>query len=102
MCFLPLKSSHYLSWPVPVPKLFGKYPTRPVPKSKTPTRQTLYLVCKSRSAGATSLPPKSNCCLDLDVAPTCDKSSRCEILGEEGGDRAQQQKDTTIGWSEVN
>ena len=40
MCFLPLKSSHYPSWPVPVPELFGKYPTRPVPKSKTPTRQT--------------------------------------------------------------
>ena len=29
------------SLPVPVPELFGKYPTRPVPKSKTPTRQTL-------------------------------------------------------------
>ena len=41
MCFLPLKSSHYQSRPVPVPELFGKYPTRPVPKSKTPTRQTL-------------------------------------------------------------
>ena len=41
MCFLPLKSSHYPSRPVPVPELFGKYPTHPVPKSKTPTRQTL-------------------------------------------------------------
>ena len=41
MCFLPLKSSHYPSRPFPVPELFGKYPTRPVPKSKTPTRQTL-------------------------------------------------------------
>ena len=43
MCFLPLKSSHYLSRPVPVPELFDKYPTRPVPKSKTPTRQTLVM-----------------------------------------------------------
>ena len=43
MCFLPLKSSHYPSPPVPVPELFGKYPTRPVPKSKTPTRQTLLI-----------------------------------------------------------
>ena len=42
MCFLPLKSSHYPSRPVPVPDLFGKYPTRTVPKSKTPTRQTLF------------------------------------------------------------
>ena len=41
MYFLPLKLSQYLSRPVPVPELFGKYPTRPVPKSKTPTRQTL-------------------------------------------------------------
>ena len=41
MCFLPLKSSHYPSRPVPVPELFGKYLTRPVLKSKTPTRQTL-------------------------------------------------------------
>ena len=41
MCFLPLKSSHYPSRPVPVPELFGKYPTRPVLKSKTPTRRTL-------------------------------------------------------------
>ena len=41
MCFLPLKSSHYLSRPVPVPELFDKYPTRPVPKSKAPTRHTL-------------------------------------------------------------
>ena len=41
MCFLPLKPSHYPSRPVLVPELFGKYPTRPVPKSKTPTRQTL-------------------------------------------------------------
>ena len=37
MCFLPLKSSHYPSRPVPVPELFGKYLTRPIPKSKTPT-----------------------------------------------------------------
>ena len=29
--------------PVPVPELFCKYPTRPVPKSKTPTRRTLLL-----------------------------------------------------------
>ena len=29
------------SLPVPVPELFGKYPTRPVQKSKTPTRRTL-------------------------------------------------------------
>ena len=29
------------SLPVPVPELFGKYLTRPVPKSKTPTRRTL-------------------------------------------------------------
>ena len=29
------------SLPVLVPELFGKYPTHPVPKSKTPTRQTL-------------------------------------------------------------
>ena len=41
MCFLPLKSSHYPSRPVTVPELFGKYPTRPVPKSKTPTRRSL-------------------------------------------------------------
>ena len=32
------------SLPVPVPELFGKYPTRPVLKSKTPTRQTLVMV----------------------------------------------------------
>ena len=44
MCFLPLKSSHYPSRPLPVPELFGKYPTRPVPKSKTPTRQTLGMI----------------------------------------------------------
>ena len=31
------------SLPVLVPELFGKYPTRPVPKSKTPTRQTLIM-----------------------------------------------------------
>ena len=43
MCFLPLKSSHNPSRPVPVPELFGKYPTRPVPKSKTPTHQTLVV-----------------------------------------------------------
>ena len=41
ICFLPLNFSHYLSRPVPVPELFCKYPTRPVPKSKTPTRRTL-------------------------------------------------------------
>ena len=41
MCFLLLKFSHNPSRPVPVPELFGKYPTRPIPKSKTPTRQTL-------------------------------------------------------------
>ena len=41
MYFLPLKLSQYPSRPVLVPELFGKYPTRPVPKSKTPTRQTL-------------------------------------------------------------
>ena len=64
--------------------------------------QKVQLVYKPRSAVATSPPPKSNCCLDLDVAPTCDKLSRCEILGEEGGDRAQRQKDTTICWSAVN
>ena len=29
------------SLPVLVPELFGKYPTRPAPKSKTTTRQTL-------------------------------------------------------------
>ena len=29
------------SLPVPVPELFGKYLTRPVPKSKTPTCRTL-------------------------------------------------------------
>ena len=45
MCFLPLKSSHYPSRPVPVPELFGKYLTRPVPKSKTPTRLTLLMPC---------------------------------------------------------
>ena len=32
------------SLPVPVRELFGKYPTRPVPKSKTPTRQTLVAI----------------------------------------------------------
>ena len=32
ICFLPLKLSQYPSQPVPVPELFGKYPTRPVPK----------------------------------------------------------------------
>ena len=31
------------SLPVLVPELFGKYPTRPVLMSKTPTRQTLIL-----------------------------------------------------------
>ena len=39
--FLPLKFSHYPSRPVLVPELFWKYPTCPVPKSKTPTRRTL-------------------------------------------------------------
>ena len=44
MCFLPLKFSHYPSRPVLVPELFGKYLTRPVPKSKTLTRQTLVII----------------------------------------------------------
>ena len=41
---LPLKFSHNPSRPVPVPEVFGKYLTRPVPKSKTPTRRTLLVV----------------------------------------------------------
>ena len=32
------------SLPVLVPELFGKYPTRPVLKSKTPTRRTLIVI----------------------------------------------------------
>ena len=41
MCFMHLKFSHYLSRPVPVTELFGKYPTRPIPKSETPTHRVL-------------------------------------------------------------
>ena len=44
MCFLPLKSSHYPSRPVSVSELFGKYPTRPVLKSKTPTRRAVFCI----------------------------------------------------------
>ena len=42
--FCLLKLSHYPSRPIPVPELFCKYPTRPVPKSKTPTRRTLVAI----------------------------------------------------------
>ena len=41
MWFFAFKIFHYLSRPVPVAELFSKYPTCPVPKSKTPTRRTL-------------------------------------------------------------
>ena len=39
-----LFASKFFPLPVPVPELFCKYPTRPVPKSKTPTRQTLLII----------------------------------------------------------
>ena len=42
--YVTLKSSHYLSRPVPVPELFGKYLTRPAPKSETSTRRALIIV----------------------------------------------------------
>ena len=88
-----------LSWWLTKPFLYFLRSCWKEPSKKGPTS---YLVCKSRSTAATSPSPESNCHLDLDVPPTCDKSSRCEILGEEGGDRAQRQKDTTICWSAVN
>ena len=39
------------SLPVPVPELFGKYPTRPVPMSKTPTRRALNIKFAFRLLG---------------------------------------------------
>ena len=45
MRFLP---SHYPSRPVPVPELFCKYPTRPIPKFKNPTRQALPIIAFCR------------------------------------------------------
>ena len=56
--FLPLKFYHYPSLPVPVPELFCKYPTRPVPKSKTPTRQTLAMFSSPQLLYIHNIKPK--------------------------------------------
>ena len=66
------------SLPVPVPKLFGKYPTRPVPKSKTPTRRTLVMAstCSLTQVSQRAVMDNNNCRLIVIMTNVCQQNQQ--------------------------